>query len=274
MVCRRVGWSRGPACQHLQRVRQARQQRRRREHLAAGGRQLDRERQPVEAGADRGDVGGVVVAQGEPRTDGAGPLLEERHRLRVAGRALVLALHREGHQRVLLLAGDVERHAAGDEQLQAGADRQEPGHLRRGRHHLLEVVEDEERPLAPQGEAQPVQGRVPPRVPRPQRLGDGVDDEPRIQDGGERDESDPVGEVRRQVPRQPHREAGLAHPAGSGHRQEAHLGVAQQRGRGRQFPLAPDERRQGLRRHGEGQRLERPAEAGDGAPMHGVGHHL
>ncbi len=81
----RRGVARAPR-QQGQAVRQPGQQGRRSEHLGAGRRQLDRQRQAVEGTADPGDRRRVLGGEGKARTDGPGALHEEGDRL--AGRQL------------------------------------------------------------------------------------------------------------------------------------------------------------------------------------------
>jgi hypothetical protein len=50
----------------------------RRQHPRPGGGKLDRQREPVEPGADGRDGGGVVGGEGEPRADPRRPVDEER----------------------------------------------------------------------------------------------------------------------------------------------------------------------------------------------------
>ncbi len=89
------------------------EQRLRREQLGARGRELDRERESVEADADLGDRGRVRVGDGEVGLDGPGAFDEERDRLvlrerrdrrqvrrvgQVERRHLVLVLARRGER--------------------------------------------------------------------------------------------------------------------------------------------------------------------------------
>ena len=148
----------------------------------------------------------------------------------------------QARDRVFLLAGDVQGGPAGDHGLELGCRAQEVADERRGRGHLLEVVEDEEQPPV----AQPVR----------QRLGDrarpGLGDAHRCRRsatarasgrGSARGhEEDAVGKVvgdgRRELQRQPR----LARPAGPGQGQQAGRG---QEPRGLlELGCAPDERGQ------------------------------
>ena len=101
-----------------------------RERLDPGGRELERERQMVEAAADRQHVlVGLEAGPGRSRTREEEPdrfLFDER-----------------GH-RVLALGRQPQELAAGDEQAQAQARGKQLAELRRRLRHLLEVVEHEQ----------------------------------------------------------------------------------------------------------------------------------
>jgi hypothetical protein len=107
--------------------------------------QLEGERQPIQAVADRRDRGGVLRRQGEvgPHRDRA---LDEQRRRRGrdhgggVGRGAVGGQRQRQH-RELPLAAQVQRHPAGGEHDQVRAPGQEGGHRRRGVRHLLEIVE-------------------------------------------------------------------------------------------------------------------------------------
>ena len=99
----------------------------------AGRRQLDGERQPVEAGHDVGDRVGRQV---DVRPSGAGALHEERRR--VVGGELA--------QRHHLLGGQPQRRAAGGQHVEVtGGDEQQGDQGGHGLEHVLAVVEDQQR---------------------------------------------------------------------------------------------------------------------------------
>ena len=98
-----------------------------REHPDARCGELDRERQPVEATADLGDV----LVELETGAHRAGTLREHRY-----GVAL-----RQRRHLVLVLCRDSKRGATRHEQAQVGTSCEELGHGRRSRQELLEVVE-------------------------------------------------------------------------------------------------------------------------------------
>ncbi len=93
---RHAGAARG---RELEPALEAAKERRRRQHLAPGRRELDGEGQPVEPLADlRNDRRGLV-RQLEVGPDRAGPLNEEHHRLGLA----------QGRNGILALGGNAER---------------------------------------------------------------------------------------------------------------------------------------------------------------------
>ena len=98
----------------------------------AGGDQLERERQPVERLADRGDLVGRL----DPRAGGARAGDEQRHGL---------VPQRERLDRVDVLAVEAQRAPARDQAAQAGRAAQQLGDERRGVVDVLEVVEQQQR---------------------------------------------------------------------------------------------------------------------------------
>src|SRR5204862_141467 len=131
LVLRRVA----PAArQQRQTVREAREQRRRGEELRTSGRQLDRQRQALEAHAQLGDRRGVLLAEVEVRIG----------RLRAADEQLRRFLVDERRHCELPLGGDTERRAARDEDRQLRSGVEQTGDTCRGRKDLLEVVDEQQ----------------------------------------------------------------------------------------------------------------------------------
>ncbi len=96
LTCRAVG---SATCQRSEKaVRQAVVQHDRREGVAAGGGQFDRERQPVELAADSGDGGRIVIGKGEAWMDGLGAGHEQPDRVGPGkvGRWLVVVRYGKG----------------------------------------------------------------------------------------------------------------------------------------------------------------------------------
>ena len=219
---------------------QPRQDRRGRQQLDARRGQLDRQRQPVQAGADLGDRRGVVVGDLESRLDRERPLDEQPDRLvlrhTLGGRARI-GEHQRRH-RHLLLARDAKRAARRRDHLQARAGADQIGDQRRGGQHLLEVVHHQQRLPIAQVLHQPV-----PRRALPGLQVQGVDDRGRhqigVDDRRERDEGDAAREAIRHLRRDLQRQARLAGAARAGQRQHARL-LEQPHALG-DLALAPDE---------------------------------
>jgi hypothetical protein len=119
------------------------------QHADAGGSELDGERQAVEAAHDVGDDLELALGGREAGARHAGPVEEERHRLRRrrVGRG---ARHRERLHGERVLGGEAQELPRGDEEAHLGCAREPAPHgLGPERHHLLKVVEDEQqRPAA------------------------------------------------------------------------------------------------------------------------------
>ena len=123
----------------LQPILEPAKQRGGREDLRPGRRELDGERQPVEALADLGDDRCRRVRQLEVRTHGACPLGEEEHSLRVAQR----------RHRILSLGRDPQGLTARHQHLEPLACAEEDGENLRRRADVFEVVEDDEHAAVP-----------------------------------------------------------------------------------------------------------------------------
>ena len=159
------------------------------ERLRAGGGELDRERERVQAGAERGDL----LARPDLRA-----LAEE-------GDGLGLG---EGWHRVLDLALHTQELAARNDQGQVGAGEEEAGELGRRLDHLLQVVEEQEHlPLTD------VLGKT---VPGPERLGDRLCDKGWVAQGGEPDPEDARLVLRNECGSRLESKPGLARAAGAG----------------------------------------------------------
>jgi hypothetical protein len=120
----------------------------RREQPRARRRELEGERESVEAAAHRGDVAGVLVGEGEVGTAGAGALHEQAHRLGLSNRRGAgggrVGERERGHGE-LLLGAQAQRLAARHHDGEPRRRRQEPGDERRGVEQVLEAVEHEQR---------------------------------------------------------------------------------------------------------------------------------
>ena len=175
------------AGQELEPVAEPLEQRRRGQELRPRGRELDRERQPVEPPAQLGDGGRVLLAHDEVRVRGLGPFHEELRRLVVGER---------GHGE-LALGSHVQRRPARGHEGHAGGGLDEARDRRRSLQHLLEVV-DEEKEL---GGAERLQERllgILTRVRQVERLEDRLRDEGRVVDRRQLGHARAVSELGRQ----------------------------------------------------------------------------
>ena len=195
----------------------------RREQPDPGRRELDRQRQAVEAADDLGHRLPVRRREHEVRPhrhrafheqpDGLGV-----HELRDVGDTR--GRQRERRDRELLLAGDPQRGTAGDDHRQLGRRAQEVGDDRRPGDDLLEVVEDEQRVAVAEVLLDAVDRR-PLRREQAERAGDRGRHEVRVRHGRERHEPGAVRVPLDAVARQGQRQPRLAGPAGARERQEA-----------------------------------------------------
>ena len=171
------------------------------QHLHPCCGKLERKRQAVETAADLGDgIVGFEVSLQRPR-----PLGKE-------GDGLGLRQRRYG---IAPLAGQLQRFAAGDQELDRGSRSQEPGQTGCCVDDLLEVVQDQER--LPVGE---MAGEV---VLDAQHPGDGRLDEVRLAHRGERNPADAIGEFIDRGVGDLQREPRLAAAAGTDQRDQTML---------------------------------------------------
>ncbi len=106
----------------------------------ARGRELDRERYPVEPPAHVGDGGGVRRVDAEPRSCRGSTFGEQRERV----------LDRQRAQRPGLFPVDAQALSAGGQHAHAGTGAQDrESEVTRRLHEVLAVVEDEECSAAP-----------------------------------------------------------------------------------------------------------------------------
>ena len=116
-----------------------------REQAGAGGRQFQRQGQPVQPHADRGQVRSILRRQGKVGMHLARALHKERHRraMRQGGRVERAAQQGqlEGRHQEAPLPLHMQRLAAGHQHLQPGAVRKHRQQVWCGIQHLLEVVQ-------------------------------------------------------------------------------------------------------------------------------------
>ena len=115
--------------------------------------QLDGEGQAIESRDDPRDRGGVAVVEHEIVPNGGGPFDEERHRLtgrQCFERRCRRVGERERSDQVVVLAGEVQRHAARSEDRQPRGRIHQPAHGGRRLDDLFDVVQNEEERPIPQ----------------------------------------------------------------------------------------------------------------------------
>ncbi len=173
---------------------------------------------------------GVLRRQREVGPAGCGPLDEQRNRCALHQRRRrgerIGSREREGRDRELLLAVDVEHQAAGHQNLQRGTGVEQLLHERRGIGHLLEIVHEQERPA----EAAKMLGDRPDEreiaaLTHTERPGDGRGHQPWIGDRREVDERHAAVEVQDEIFGDLDRQARLAGAAWSGQRHQPDPGV-------------------------------------------------
>jgi hypothetical protein len=113
-----------------------------------GGRQLDGQRQPLQAAADRRDRGRVARREGEAGAYRAGPIHEQRHRrgrrdLGRRGRGRVGGQRQRRH-RVFPLGPQSQHRPAGGQDRHARAAGQQLAQVTGDLDDLLQVVQDEQ----------------------------------------------------------------------------------------------------------------------------------
>ena len=189
----------------------------RRERLHPGGGELERERQLVEPAADRCHRVAVL----EAGIDGPRAGEEEADPF----------LRRERRHGVLLLAGQVKRLPARDQQLEAGAGAEQLPQRAGRLDHLLEVVEQDEQPLVAD-----VLGEL---GPRPERLRRRREHELRVPQRRKRHPPDALGIPLRAGRGCLEREPRLAAPARPGEGEQAHVLPREQPQHLRQFRSRP-----------------------------------
>ena len=201
--------------EQLQAAFQAGPHRRRGEQLDAGRGELDRQRQAVQTVADLGDGGRVFLRQLEIGFHGHGPLEEERDRR--SARQLLEGGDASGGQtergdRELMLPVDVQRGAAGHEDLQRRSRGEQLGDDPGRGGQVLEVVEQQEHRRAARLLQPPLdrgQQRLTGDVAHGETLGDRHREHGRIAQRRERDEGHAARKLLQQTLGDLESEAGL-----------------------------------------------------------------
>ncbi|WP_160311612.1 hypothetical protein [Streptacidiphilus melanogenes] len=190
------------------------------QHRQPPRRQLQRQRDPVETAAERGDLLGVAGCDGEAGEHGRGPLREQRHRVGVR------PLGGQRREREPLFALDPQRLAAAHQHLQPRRRREQARHQRRSLlDEVLAAVQHEQQAARREEVPQHLGRRARGAVGEPQRLRDGVAEQRRVGELGAGDQPRAVGEVRRGRRGGAQREPALADAAGA---RDRHQPVAAQ----------------------------------------------
>ena len=192
----------------------------------APGRQLQRQRNAVQAAADLGGHRQVGVAQHETIIDGCAALAKQLQRRVIAqGRIGRRAQGRQFQRRqtLQLLARDAQRLAAGSQQLQRGrALEQGIGQGGGGHDHMFAIVQhDQHLALAQMG--QQAGHRVMRRHGHAKRRGQRQRHQMPLGHRRQVDKADAVGMAALHAHRQRHRHRGLADAAGADNAEQAHL---------------------------------------------------
>ena len=243
----RSGRSRAPLREDIEPAPEAVAQLGGREQSKPRGRELDRERQPVEPRADLADDGGRLVVEAEARPRLTPALHEERDR-RGAHRAGRAGRQRERRHGQELLAADPQCLAARHEEREPRALPDQLRGVVGCRHHLFEVVEHEEEPARPEVRRERLAQVVIARDREARRLGDRHEDGGRLARVREIDEEDAVGVVLEGVRRRLDGQPRLADPARSGQRHEPDRVAAKQARELLELGRAPHQRRRGDRK--------------------------
>src|SRR5262249_11448598 len=235
-----------PALQKRQPIAEPHQQRLGWKQLAARGRQLERQRQPVQPLADLGHHWCILVGHREVSLDRLGALDEQAYRL-VLGQAIerrqlgaIGQLKRRYGE--LALAREAQRDPAGDEQLELGTRCQQFGKLRCSLEYLLEVVEQQQQCFLAQIVLEALKQRPASPLRDARWLGDRRDDQGRVADRRQIDDVDAIRKLVERFSRGLQRQASFADPAGARQCEQPRIGTLQDGLDGGQLLRASDQR--------------------------------
>src|SRR5579864_5136094 len=232
--------------QNGQAMREALRECRQRQELEAGGGQLKRQGQPIQAPADLRNQRGSAGVKLHGGLNLVCPLEEERYGSIVGERLLVWKACWIGQgQRLddqLAFAPHPQRLPARHQDFELRTGSQQLEQEWRRLHHLFEVVQDEQQVLVLQCCFQVLEWRAGATALEAKGLHDSRKDQPGIGNGSQRDETDSIEEDIPHLCCHLERQARLAHAAGAGERQQTHLGTGKQGTGGSQLALPPDER--------------------------------
>ena len=195
----------------------------RREQAGARGGELDRQRQPVQSGADLSHGGGVLRREVEGWIPISGPLDEEPHRRRggdlLNERVRIFSVPSreiERRDRDEPFPTQAQRFPAGHQRADSRAGGEQIGERRRGRQEVLEIIQQQERAARAEPLVDAHTDRSLAQVAEPERAGDGGHGMIGPRQRGEIDEHDPIWEIGSQVACDLDRQPGLPGSAGTG----------------------------------------------------------
>jgi len=222
-------------------------------------RELDRQRQAVEPGADLGDRRRVLQRQVESRTDCPSALDEERDRIDrpqlVKADVTRAARERERRHEKLLLSGDPERFTARHEHLHARGPGDQLADGSGCGHDLLEIVQDEQERAVAQVLDECLEGVASRSFAQSERRRDSWPHELGIGDRRQRNEDRSIVERVRCLACDLHGQPRLAGAAWSGQRDDSFLGQELEQ---HVLLAGPADEARHLGREMDGTRVERP----------------
>ena len=211
-----------PASQHREPVTKPVQQLDHAQRLHPRRRQLDRQRHPVQPRHDPGHQRPALAVDVEMHIGPAGPVREQRHRIRTASASRVIQV-RQGQrpQPVPRLPGHRQRLPAGRQHPHIITGRQQPGAQPGGRaDHMLAVVQHQQQLLPGQHPRQHIGHRYPRLVRHPQRRRHHRGNQRRVSHRRQLRQPRPVREPPRHIPGHLTGQPGLPHAARAGDRHQ------------------------------------------------------
>ncbi len=210
----------------------------------SGCRQLDRQRQPLQAAAHLRNYGPILFREGEVGLRCARPRHEEAdgfYGFQARYGALSWCWEGEWWHREGLLPRDLQPYAAGDEHGEPGTGGQERGHQRSGLDHLLKVVQDEQEVTVLQGDSKEVGQWLVTSGTHPQNPSECREDEVGVSDRGEGNQDHPIGKAACQFFGHPQGEPRLADTPRTGQGDQPHSILSEQGGDDLHLPRPTNE---------------------------------
>jgi hypothetical protein len=170
-------------------VRQPRQNSIQAERTGPGRRQLNREGKPIQPAADLCNGRRVLFIDRESRVGSACPLHEEGGG-RGSGECVPIrsrgsVWQGERGETVSMLPTDVQRLSTGGEDCDVRGGRHQIGHVGSGGYDVFQIVQEQQKVSVCQGSPEALQLRAVGMLDYAQRLGDRIQDEPRIANRGQ-----------------------------------------------------------------------------------------